>query len=150
VSVAVNPVTNKFTSRKPQQRQLTVIDGALNATSGRFPPGRIRFRCREPVTNKIYVAEPGQQRRHGERWARRNTTATVSVGVASGIPLPLNPATKQRSTSAKRQQRQRDRDQRATNATGNGSGGNFRLFFFLFFWFFFFFLGTPSAVKTPW
>jgi YVTN family beta-propeller protein len=60
-SVAVNPVTNKIYVANYSSQNVTVIDGATNATTtvmaGSYPDAL----AVNPVTNKIYVANYGSQ-----------------------------------------------------------------------------------------
>ena len=54
--MAVNPVTNKIYVANQSSDNVTVIDGATNATTT-VPPGRSPCAVAvNPVTNKIYVA----------------------------------------------------------------------------------------------
>ena len=66
-AVAVNPVTNKTYVANLSSANVTVIDGATNATTtvaaGSNPWGV----AVNPVTNKVYVANSEQRQRDGHR-----------------------------------------------------------------------------------
>ena len=83
--MAVNPVTNKIYVANYSSNNITVIDGATNATttvsSGNGPVAV----AVNPVTNKIYVANYCSDNVTVIDGAT-NTTATVSAGDQPHLP----------------------------------------------------------------
>ena len=78
-AVAVNPVTNKIYVANESGNNVTVIDGATNATTT-VPAGRSPVRVAvNPVTNKIYVANYGSNNVTVIDGAT-NATTTVAAG----------------------------------------------------------------------
>ena len=113
-AVAVNPVTNKIYVANCSSNNVTVIDGATNATTHGAPPGTILVAVAvNPVTNKIYVANYGSNNVTVIDGAT-NATTTVAAGHESlcrgGEPgheqdLRRQPGQRQRDGDRRRDER---------------------------------------------
>ena len=94
VAVAVNPVTNKIYVANQNTANVTVIDGATNATTTvpagtTAAPGVLAVAV-NPVTNKIYVANKGSNVTVID--GATNATQTVDAGLLPSA-VAVNPVT---------------------------------------------------------
>ena len=106
IEVAVNPVTNKIYVANNSSNNVTVIDGATNATTT-VAAGETPWAVAvNPVTNKIYVANYLGSNNVTVIDGATNATTTVAAG-GSSLCRGREPGDKQ---DLRRQQWQRQRD----------------------------------------
>ena len=119
--MAVNPVTNKIYVANYGSNNVTVIDGATNATSTVAAGDHPIAVAVNPVTNKIYVANYGS---NNVTVIDGATNATTTVAAGNNPRRGREPGDEQ-DLRRELRQRQRDGDRRCDEATTTVAAGTY-------------------------